>query len=83
VSNASTYTLAHDGDGSGSFTSLVVTPTITNGVATYTFSNSSPTHFQHGTTYTFKIGANCATTNGDYCGSSYKETITQEFNCGC
>ena len=81
VSTASTYTLTHNG--SGSFTSLTVTPTITNGVATYVFTNASSTHFEHGQLYTFKLTANCVSTNGDSCGVSSEEIITQEFNCGC
>ena len=81
VNTASTYTLTHNG--SGSFTSLTVTPTITNGVATYTFFNTSPTRFQHGTTYTFKLEANCVSANGDSCGVSSEEITSHEFNCGC
>ena len=77
VSTASTYTLTHNG--SGSFTSLTVTPTITNGLATYTFTNTSSTHFQHGTTYTFKLEANCVSTNGDSCGVSSEEITSHEF----
>ena len=81
VSTASTYTLTHNG--SGSFTSLTVTPTITNGLATYTFTNTSSTHFQHGTAYTFKLEANCVSTNGDSCGVSSEEITSHEFDCGC
>ena len=77
VNTASTYTLTHNG--SGSFTSLTVTPTITNGLATYTFTNTSSTHFQHGTTYTFKLEANCVSTNGDSCGVSSEEITSHEF----
>ena len=81
VSTASTYELTHNG--SGSFASLTITPTITNGVATYTFFNTSPTRFEHGSTYTFKIKANCVNIDGNSCGSSHEETVTQEFNCSC
>ena len=81
VSTASTYELTHNG--SGTFASLTITPTITNGVATYTFFNTSPTRFEHGSTYTFKIKANCVNIDGNSCGSSHEETVTQEFNCSC
>ena len=81
VSTASTYTLTHNG--SGSFTSLTVTPTITNGIATYILFNNSPTRFQHGTTYTFKLEANCVSANGDSCGVSSEEITSHEFDCGC
>ncbi|MDA7802795.1 fibronectin type III domain-containing protein [Gammaproteobacteria bacterium] len=73
VSTAVSYTIFVDGGSTAIIP--VVSPTINNGIVSYTYSdNFSP--LQNESTYDFKVRAICKNNDGDFCGSSDSAEIT-------